>query len=167
MTQQTDRELIQRLADALEVLHKEAVTTPHNQTIVVGGVAHPIPIGSDLIARDAIYAHLLDRARARLAEPEPQGPPLEPRGCPTPGACSCPTSPIVPPELIRALELAETALADIGDADRELGDDLAWAEARAAQDLLRIRRAIARWGRPAIKPVPVSERLPGGGAEEG
>jgi hypothetical protein len=64
----------------------------------------------------------------------------------------------VPPELIRALELAETALADIGDADRELGDDLAWAEARAAQDLLRIRRAIARWGRPAIKPVPVAER---------
>jgi hypothetical protein len=48
----------------------------------------------------------------------------------------------VPPELIRALELAEAALADIGDADREEGDDLAWAEARAAQDLPRIRQAL-------------------------
>ena len=72
-------------------------------------------------------------------EPEPEWPPLEPRGCPTPGACSCPTSPTVPPDLIRALELAEAALADIGDAEREPGDDLAWAEARAAQDLQRIR----------------------------
>jgi len=80
-------------------------------------------------------------------EPEPERPPLEPRGCPTPGACSCPTAPYVPPELIRALELAEAALADIGDAERESGDDLAWAEARAAQDLPRIRAVLARWGR--------------------
>lgn len=77
----------------------------------------------------------------RLAQTEPQGPTLEPRGCPIPGACSCPTMPTVPPELIRALELAEAALADIGDAEREPGDDLAWAEARAAQDLPRIRAA--------------------------
>jgi len=70
--------------------------------------------------------------------------------------------PITPPlELIRALELAEAALADIGDAEREPGDDLAWAENRAAQDLPRIRAVLARWGRPSIKPVPVSERLPG------
>ena len=47
-------------------------------------------------------------------------------------------------ELIRVLELAEAALADIGDADREPGDDLAWAEARAAQDLPRIRAALAQ-----------------------
>jgi hypothetical protein len=93
---------------------------------------------------------LVERMAIALAESE--GPPLEPRGCPTPGACSCPTSPIVPPELIRALELAEAALAGIGD-----------AEARAAQDLPRIRAALARWGRPAIEPVPVSERLPGEG----
>jgi hypothetical protein len=96
----------------------------------------------------------------RYDQPEPEGPPLEPRGCPTPGACSCPTLPTVPPELIRALELSEAALADIGDADREPGDDLAWAETRAAQDLPRIRHALARWGRPTIKPVPVAERLP-------
>ena len=83
------------------------------------------------------------------------GPPLEPRGCPTPGDCSCPTSPTVPPELIRALELAEAALADISDAgcfQREPGDDLAQAEARAAQDLPRIRAALARWGRLAVEP---------------
>jgi len=87
---------------------------------------------------------LLDRARAALAQPEPT-PPLEPRGCPTPGACSCPTAPTVPPDLIRALELAEAGLSDIGDADREPGDDLAWAEARAAQDLPRIRRTLNTW----------------------
>jgi hypothetical protein len=33
-------------------------------------------------------------------------------GCLPLGACSCPTAPIVPPVLIRALELAEAALSD-------------------------------------------------------
>jgi hypothetical protein len=84
------------------------------------------------------------RARAALDEPAPEGLLLEPRGCPTPGAYSCPTSPTAPLEVIRALELAEAALADIGDADREPGDDLAWAEARAAQDLPRIRAVLKR-----------------------
>ena len=102
----------------------------------------------------------LAAARTALAQPELEGPPLEPRGCPTPGACSCPSAPTVPPEMVRALELAEAALSDIGDAEREPSDDLAWAEARAAQDLPRIRRALARWGRPAIEPEPVAERLP-------
>ena len=46
-----------------------------------------------------VDAPLLTRARAALSQPEPEGPPLEPRGCPTPGACSCPTSPTVPTEL--------------------------------------------------------------------
>jgi hypothetical protein len=70
---------------------------------------------------------LLDAAEylERFAQPEPEG----------------------PTELIRALELAEAALADIGDAEREPGDDLAWAEARAAQDLPRIRAVLARWGK--------------------
>jgi hypothetical protein len=100
------------------------------------------------IARDnCTSTHpLADEARAYLAQTEPEGAITEPRGCPTPGACSCPTAPYVPPELIRALELAEAALADIGDADRESGDDLAWAEARAAQDLPRIRAVLARRG---------------------
>jgi hypothetical protein len=46
-------------------------------------------------------------------------------------------------ELHRALVIAEAALADIGDADREPGDDLAWCERRAAQDLPTIRAALA------------------------
>jgi hypothetical protein len=86
-------------------------------------------------------------ARWGLPAAKPEGTITEPRGCPTPGACSCPTAPYVPPELIRALELAEAALADIGDAEREPGDDLAWAEARAAQDLPRIRTVLARWSK--------------------
>lgn len=45
-----------------------------------------------------------------------------------------------------ALKTAEAALADIGDADREPGDDLAWCEARAAQDLPAVRAALAGLG---------------------
>lgn len=45
--------------------------------------------------------------------------------------------------LLEALRKAEAALADIGDADREPGDDLAWCERRAGQDLPIIRAAIA------------------------
>lgn len=40
------------------------------------------------------------------------------------------------------LRYAEAALADIGDADREPGDDLAWCERRAAKALPRVRAAI-------------------------
>lgn len=43
----------------------------------------------------------------------------------------------------RALEIAEAALADIGDADREPGDDVAWCEQRAAQALPQVRAALA------------------------
>jgi len=46
-------------------------------------------------------------------------------------------------QLLEALELAEAGLADIGDADREPGDDLAWCERRAAEPLPVIRAAIA------------------------
>jgi hypothetical protein len=41
------------------------------------------------------------------------------------------------------LKFAEAALSDIGDADREEGDDLAWCENRAAVALPRIRRLLA------------------------
>jgi hypothetical protein len=47
-------------------------------------------------------------------------------------------------ELLAALKLAEAGLADIGDADREPGDDLAWCERRAAEPLPIIRAAIAK-----------------------
>jgi hypothetical protein len=40
------------------------------------------------------------------------------------------------------LAYAEAALADIGDADREPGDDVAWCEARAAEALPRVRDAL-------------------------
>jgi hypothetical protein len=46
-------------------------------------------------------------------------------------------------KLREALQVAEAALSDIGDADREPGDDLAWCERRAAQNLPLIRQALA------------------------
>jgi hypothetical protein len=48
-------------------------------------------------------------------------------------------------ELVEALQKAEAALSDIGDADREPEDDVAWCERRAAQDLQMIRAALAKW----------------------
>ena len=47
-------------------------------------------------------------------------------------------------ELVEALRIAEAGLADIGDADREPGDDLAWCEQRAAQALPTVRAALAK-----------------------
>ena len=107
----------------------------------------PMPEDKLRAARRPKLNEITDRTAAALAQPKPEGAITEPRGCPTPGACSCPTAPFAPPELIRALELAEAALADIGDAEREPGDDLAWAETRAARDLPRIRAVLARWGK--------------------
>ena len=45
--------------------------------------------------------------------------------------------------LVKALREAEAALADIGDAEREEGDDVAWCERRAAEPLPAIRAALA------------------------
>ena len=53
-------------------------------------------------------------------------------------------------KLREALQVAEAALSDIGDADREPGDDLAWCERRAAQSLPLIREALAL---PTATPV--------------
>ena len=72
----TTRDLIQRLANALAEWQ-------------LGGAP---PEGTSDV-------DLINEARALLSQSEPEGPPLEPRGCPTPGACSCPTSPTVPTEL--------------------------------------------------------------------
>jgi hypothetical protein len=44
--------------------------------------------------------------------------------------------------LRETLKTAEAALADIGDATREPGDDLAWCERRAAQALPAVRAAL-------------------------
>lgn len=45
--------------------------------------------------------------------------------------------------LTEALTIAEAALADIGDADREPGDDVAWCERRAAEALPIVRAALS------------------------
>lgn len=51
----------------------------------------------------------------------------------------------LPHELLAVLINAEAALADIGDADREPGDDVAWCERRAAEALPALREAIAHY----------------------
>ena len=58
-----------------------------------------------------------------------------------------------------ALKTAEAALSDIGDADREPGDDLAWCEARAAQDLPTVRAALAGLipAPPSTMPQPLTD----------
>jgi hypothetical protein len=57
-------------------------------------------------------------------------------------------------KLREALQVAEAALSDIGDADREPGDDLAWCERRAAQNLPLIRQALA---------LPTADHIPDAG----
>ena len=50
-------------------------------------------------------------------------------------------------QLLDALSYAECALGDIGDADREPGDDLEWCEERAAKALPRVRKLLQAHGR--------------------
>jgi hypothetical protein len=49
--------------------------------------------------------------------------------------------------LLEVLRYAESALSDIGDADREPGDDLEWCEGRAAEALPRIRELLLAHGK--------------------
>ena len=104
-----------------------------------------------------------DRAAAWLRD-NPPGQPvaMEPRGCPTPGACSCvePAAPAAPeaPEAGEVGELADR----LGWIAAQLGD-IGWSDdsasvARAAT-LLQQLSAPA----PVVVPVAVSERLPGEG----
>ena len=50
-------------------------------------------------------------------------------------------------QLLDTLSYAESALGDIGDADREPGDNLEWCEGRAAAALPRIRKLLLAHGR--------------------
>ena len=50
-------------------------------------------------------------------------------------------------QLLGVLSYAECALSDIGDADREPGDDLEWCERRAAEALPRIREMLLAYGK--------------------
>jgi hypothetical protein len=47
-------------------------------------------------------------------------------------------------DLAAALVIAEAALSDIGDADREPGDDVAWCERRASIAIPIAREALAK-----------------------
>jgi hypothetical protein len=66
--------LCAELLSAMNTLYKQSVTTPYSQTIEIDGIRHAIPTGKDILAQDAVYADLIDRARAALAQPAPQGP---------------------------------------------------------------------------------------------
>jgi hypothetical protein len=50
-------------------------------------------------------------------------------------------------QLLGVLAYAEAALGDIGDADREPGDDLKWCEDRAAAALPRVRKLLLAHGK--------------------
>ena len=76
---------------------------------------------------------LIDRARAALAEPEPEGLPVW-----TEGICGD-----------GATLLRDGVMVPIEEVVRELN--------RGAQ----ARAVLARWGSPAPQPIPVTERLPG------
>ena len=76
------------------------------------------------------------RARAALAQPEPEGPTDE--------------------ELVRHYDRAVASAIAIRVAVRALTN-----EDRDAATVAGIRAVLARWGHPTIEPVPVSERLPG------
>lgn len=61
--------------------------------------------------------------------------------------------------LSAALAIAEAALADIGDADREPGDDVAWCESRAAEALPAVRAVMDRPSRPHVQqPAAITAR---------
>ena len=60
-----------------------------------------------------------------------------------------------------ALVKAEAALADIGDADREPGDDVAWCERRAAEALPAVRAMLAAAPQPAGEAEPGCDECDG------
>ena len=92
-------------------------------------------------------SELASRARAALAQPEPVAPTDEE------------IMELMPQQMRDDLATAARALA---------GFDRATVKAAGAMRIILNRHAVnharavlARWGRPAIQPVPVSERLPG------
>jgi hypothetical protein len=98
-----------------------------------------------------------DRAAAWLAE-NPPGQPvaIEPRGCPTPGACSC-VAPTAPDHLRTATEMVadgerEELAVELQQVADALNDEGLTGSARP------VRRAAALLRQPAPAPVPVSER---------
>ena len=124
-----------------------------------------------------------DRARAALAQPEPQGPPKncwlddEPGLCPSPCVFDDPSEVIDSCVEARCLSLegkpkeackyyrTTAQPAPQGPTDEELHqlwlDLYAFHDGPTSGDVAEIARAVlTRWGRPAIEPVPVSEPQP-------
>lgn len=85
---------------------------------------------------------VLVRARAALAEPEPEGP----------------TDEDLLHVAARAIEPYEKYGIGIGEYEPETGCAI---EASGSELIAFARAVLARWGRPAPQPVPVSKRLPG------
>jgi hypothetical protein len=123
-------------------------------------------IGQQTVAE---IAAISSQAAAWLRE-NPPGQPvaIEPRGCPTPGACSCvePTALAHPePEGVTDEELLRLACEKLGYEYTPAllncpVEGIGCLEALPEELVAFARHALIRWGRPTIKPVPVSERLP-------
>jgi hypothetical protein len=106
------------------------------------------------------FAIAIDRARAALAQPEPVERPIWTEGICGDGAAILKDGVMQPIEDVIAA-LNATALAQpepVGPTDEELYDLAAEYDGEPTQSM---RAALARWGRPAITPIPVSDRLPG------
>jgi hypothetical protein len=121
-------------------------------------------------------AHLLiDRARAALAEPEPPADGevetlarlLREENAEFTDGVSL--GHLTSAERLRAADLLERLAESepVGPTDEELNDTYwkAWHEhldrTNSVLHAAGLRAVLARWGRPAITPIPVSERLPG------
>lgn len=63
-------------------------------------------------------------------------------------------------QLLGVLSYAECALGDIGDADREPGDDLEWCEGRAAEALPRIRKMLLAHGKTTTATTAMTTPTP-------
>ena len=63
-------------------------------------------------------------------------------------------------QLLGVLSYAECALGDIGDADREPGDDLKWCERRAAEALPRIRELLLAHGKTTTATTAMTTTTP-------
>ena len=92
-------------------------------------------------------AALLPRARAALAQPEPVAPTDEE------------IMELMPQQMRDDLANAARALAGFDRANVKAAGAMRIILNRHAVD--HARAALAKWGRPAVQPVPVSERLPG------
>jgi hypothetical protein len=94
------------------------------------------------------HQELFDRARAALAQPEPVGPTDEE------------IMGLMPQQMHDDLATAARAMAEQAGTDsRSITGSLRIILNRHAVDLARA--VLARYGRPAITPIPISERLPG------